>query len=219
MSSDSGKKPIFVVIEGIDRCGKNLQADYLERKFAEVGIPARKYSTPDYNGASGEAISSYLQGRTFLSSRQSREPSRDGPMALQSMLICNRYAVAAAIRSGLSLGHSAVCVRWWQSALLYGQRDGINTLFVMEACSHLPEPDLHLLLDVDSDRVSERLDRSSHYEDPTTQRTLAIAYRALWHAHYGKDPSWVIVEGDGSPADVAARIWGTIHTLRPDSIP
>ena len=213
----SETKPIFVVIEGIDRCGKNLQADYLERRFAEAGRLARKFTTPNYNGSSGEAIQSYLLGRTFLADRHLKSESMYGPMVLQSLLISNRYAVAADIRRELAARSAAVvCVRWWQSALLYGQRDGINSIFVRDACSHLPEPDLHLLLDVDPDRVAGRLDRSSQYEDPTTQRTLAIAYRALWQAHYGKDPAWVIVDGEGEPTLVAARIWKAIRAARPD---
>lgn len=216
MSCDGRTKPLFVVIEGIDRCGKNLQADYLERRFAEAGLPVRKYSTPDYNGVSGEAVQSYLQGRTFLASRPSGGASRHGPMVRQSLLICNRYAVAALIRESMKLGQSAVCVRWWQSALLYGQSDGIDPLFVMAACSHLPEPDLHLLLDVDPDAVSGRLDRSSHYEDPGRQRSLAAAYRALWNAHYGKDPSWVIIRGEDEPLDVGDLVFKAVLEVRPD---
>ena len=96
-------KPLFVVIEGIDRCGKNLQADYLERRLAELKIPVRKYSTPDYNGQSGEAISRYLQGQLHLSSEG--RISRHDALARQSMLDLQSLRGGGEDKAGTCRGH------------------------------------------------------------------------------------------------------------------
>jgi len=109
-----------------------------------------------------------------------------------------------------------VCVRWWQSSVFYGELDGVDPLVTLDACSHLPEPDIHLLLDVDPDEVSKRLYISTRYEDPAIQRGLAKAYQGMWENHRGKDPGWIVVQGDATPTEVADRIWREICTLRPD---
>jgi len=197
--------PRFLVIEGIDRSGKNLQANLIEHKMAELGVPVRKFSTPDYNDPSGETIARHLTGSLYMS-HEGRRSAHD-PIALTCLQICNRYAVASRIRQAIAERYSIVCVRWWQSALLYGAEDGVDETFVRAASAHLPEPDLHLLLDADADRVASRLDPESRYEaDPARQRRLAEAYRRLWSSFAG-DPGWKVVSADADPGKVSDEIW------------
>jgi dTMP kinase len=210
------KKPPFIVIEGIDRCGKNLQADLLIHRLESVGISTSFFSTPCYNGVSGEAIASYLHGLARLSNVATGEKSIHDALALECMMIANRYEVAAQVVKSLDAGLAVVCVRWKPSAELYGLEDGLRQSFIAAACSLLPDPDLCVLLDVNPADIAERFDKTSRYELGTRQIRLAEAYRMYWLTQQlpPKATKWPIVSGaNAKPEKVENSVWELVKNL------
>ena len=186
---------IFVVLEGVDRCGKTSQGKLLVEMLTRLGREASLFSTPDYEGFAGKEIGDHLRGKQ----------ARDA-LGFECMLIANRYEVAGRVRDALAMGRSAICVRWWQSALLYGHASGHEAEVVRRICSSLPEPDLNILVDVNPLEIAERYDRQNIYEqDLGVQVRLSHAYRKLWEVNGGGD-RWPVVDGAKDSVVLAEQI-------------
>ena len=210
--------PLFVVIEGVDRCGKSLQGELLLGRILARGARASLHTTPDYSSLAGKLASGMLSGSLQLTSLFCGKKSPLDPLALECAAVCDRYVVASRVRESLLKGKHAVCVRWWQSALVYGADDALDREFILDACSSLPWPDLNVLLDVGVDDVRSRLDPGKRYEsDPEQQRRLAGAYLDLWRQRGGSEGTdrWPVVNGSGNPDEVAARIWEVVSRRLP----
>lgn len=232
--------PLFVVIEGVDRVGKNTQADLLARRLNQAGERAWKLTTPDYETATGALIGRYLRGKVglrregpggdALGKSVSIHALVDNTRVMNSLMIVNRYEVASKIRAALGLGHHVVCVRWWPSPYLYGAEDGLDGEPILEACALLPEPDLYVLLDAEVSSFAHLLDQESKYEAcRATQERLVHAYRELWaippDAFSSRRPplaagqrpgAWPIVSASGSPDEVSGRVWRAVLGARPE---
>jgi thymidylate kinase len=175
-------------------------------------VEAELFSTPEYCSALAPLVRAQLSGTARLTCALTGQESHFDALSLECTFVCDRYAVAHQIREALARGVSAVCVRWWQSALLYGKEDEVDLGLVEAACSSLPEPDLNILLDADAGRVSHRLDSANRYEsDLPRQERLALAYRDLWTRTgaprtLGGSGRWEVVLGDGTLDEVSGKI-------------
>ena len=214
--------PIFVVLEGVDRCGKTSQAHLLRRRLNLLGLPASAYGTPDRRTAAGELAGRLLRGELLLvedgGHYQTSEVKRYEALALQCLFTCCRYEVAARVRRDLGSGTSVACVRWWPSAVSYAGEDGLDPEAVREHSSFLPEPDLLVLLDADPAVVAGRLDPRERYEASLdVQSRLALSYRRLWAEQAGVLPGkWATVDVGLAPDAVAEGVWGAVCRLRPE---
>ena len=210
-------KPIFVVFEGIDRCGKGAQSKLVCQRLASKGVPSHAYWTPDRRTVVGELAGRFLRGQVGLA----RDPGedrmvptdgerRDASLALQCLLTCCRYEVAAQVRRDLVAGTSVACSRWWPSAVAYAEEDGLDTEAIRAHSLFLPEPDLFVLLDVSAEAIAARFDPGERYETSLeVQERLACRYRRLWAERSAVLPGkWVRVECAGlTEEEVAAQVW------------
>jgi dTMP kinase len=210
--------PIFVVIEGVDRCGKSGQVSRLVARMRSLGLAAAEASAPDYSTPIGEAISRHLAGDLCLvaGSPGSGFRSRADALAFECLQICDKYVTAARVGRLLDSGTSVACARWWQSALLYGQDDKLDPVLIMDALSGLRRPDLSVLLDVDPVKITKRCDHHNRYErDLAKQQRLADLYRDLWRRESLVRAGWSAVSGDASEDEVADRVWREVVAARP----
>jgi dTMP kinase len=211
-------KPLFVVVEGVDRCGKSTLAEILAERMRVCGRTTYVFGIPDYSTSLGQLISQQLAGGEMLVGAGG-ERSRDDLLSLECLMICARYVTSHQIWQALTAGYSVVCVRWWQSALLYGTDDGLDPSLIEAACSALPEPDLNLLVQVEVKEIVHRLDPGNLYEsDRPKQCRLAESYRELWSRWSGsvEGLKWVVVDGSGTIPEVADRAWKAVGRVRSD---
>jgi dTMP kinase len=211
----SARAPL-IVIEGIDRIGKNTQADRLVLALGDRGTPAEAFSTPDYADDGNGLIQRFLHGQATVSRSVGIGFERsDDAVVLECLQICNRYAVASKISKALDAGKVAVVVRWWPSALLYGRSDGVGARWIDRACSFLPRADLSILLNVDPQQVRHRLSGRDRYEgDVGRQVELAGNYEVLWKEMAESDPcGWKIVDGSGAVSVVASQVEWEVDTF------
>jgi dTMP kinase len=205
-------KPMFIVIEGIDRIGKNTQADRLVEWLRSRGEMTSSFTTPDYKSASGALAGLFLKGEVRLMEEISRGDSVDlvrsthNGLAYECTAMVDRYAVASKVKEALARGEHAICVRWWQSALVYGMLEGISSEWIRQACSFLPVPDLCVLLDVEE--PSSRLDPSSRYETRRMQKEARESYIRLWVQESIHDDKsyWSVVNASRTPSEVAKTL-------------
>lgn len=218
MTTCTARRPSFVVVEGIDRCGKDGAASVLAERLTSVGIPAVKLTIPDYDTFDGKLIAAFLaEERQLVQTHVGRQRvGAETAFVFECLHVCHKYAVAHKVREELLLGKWVVCSRWKPSAILYGQEDGIDPLWISAVCSFLPEPDLSVLIDADPAAIDPRRDRTSLYEkDADRQARLAAGYREMWRlgasVAYGKGPGrWAVISGAGTRAEVSNRMWDVV---------
>jgi dTMP kinase len=123
--------------------------------------------------------------------------------------------VRQVIEPALAVGRDVVCDRFVGSALAYqGYGRGLDLAAlgaVLQFATGGVVPDVVLLLEVPDDvahaRLGSRRDRLEAESDRFHQR-VRDGYRAL----AGADPErWAVIDGDGTPDEVAARIEWVLH--------
>jgi thymidylate kinase len=214
------EKPLFIVVEGIDRVGKDVQSGLLAHWLRTWG-KARKLSTPNYKSCSGKLVDLYLKDKVRLAEAaedpagsRSADRSIHDALVLECLMIADRYAVAHQVRAELAGGSHVVCVRWWPSALVYGHREGIDASWIRDACSSLPVPDLNILLDAEP--PVGRLDPENRYEFKEVQEDLRRRYLALWGLEKSLDDRyWVVVDAGAKVNEVANHICRIVVALYP----
>lgn len=75
----------FIVIDGLDGCGKATQVGLLKQKFEEMGKKVVQASFPDYDSNSSEAVKIYLSGKLGA------DPSELNPYMCSSFFAVDRF--------------------------------------------------------------------------------------------------------------------------------
>lgn len=215
--TDKRNLPVFVVVEGADRVGKDTQVRHLVARLEARGISTVARATPDRSTATGRLLDGVLKGRVLVGEEST--PADDvESLVVHSLQVCNRYEVAARVRHDLGSGRSVACSRWWPSTVVYGTLDGLEPRSLAEVCACLPVPDVHVLLDTPTGVPLERLDIRDRYEgSPGRQAQIVESYLRLWTYQQKVDPGrWYVVLADGSPDEVAERVWDVACIVRPE---
>jgi dTMP kinase len=144
---------MFVVLEGMDGCGKSTQSRRLTAWLTEQGREVLLVSDPGSTPV-GEAIRSLV---------------KDGELPMQpitQMLLFGaaRSELAYCIRQHLKRGGDVVADRWLLSTLAYQHHAGgvprQAVLDVYELSNYACYPDVYLILDIPPDTSVERLTRA-----------------------------------------------------------
>lgn len=214
---------LFVVIEGIDACGKETQSKILHKKFQERSNPeAVLLDFPNYKGVYGELIRGHLRKEWRVERRIALVDSNaEGALrelmnaqVFQALHSADKLIAAPFIRSNTVRGIPTVANRWWPSAFSYGKGDGLDGKWLLDQNLFLPRGDLNLLVDVN---VKDSFDRRPNNRDRNEERGDYLAkvrenYLGLWEEMQelpqdDQDPSaWVVVNGRGSIEETAKQI-------------
>ena len=210
----------FIVIEGIDRSGKSTQARMLFDKLTKCGLLAEMFSFPNYGSSTGKFISEHLYNKVFLTENSqqnflaitNRISSHDA-LIFQCAQTCDKYAMASKIIAILRKGNTVVCDRWWQSAFVYGLDDGLDSQWLKDIHSCLPQADLNLLLDLTTDEAADRpnplgIPLNRHDCDRPKQRRLRDAYLQLWEdqGKIQRQDTWKVLPANDEPEEIHERI-------------
>lgn len=183
-STTSSMKPrgAFVLLEGVDRCGKTTQCKSLVDRLISAGIAATLMRFPDRTTSTGIIINDYLT--------QSTTNALDDH-AIHLLFSANRWESAATIVDHLRNGTTVVCDRYVYSGVAFSaskvktplipssipnERNNVDSieanapstnddmqhepLLDMEWCKApdrgLPAPDCVLFLDVSPEEAEQR---------------------------------------------------------------
>jgi len=199
-----GARPVFIVLEGGDGCGKSTQAARLVARLAGLGREVLATREPGATEV-GTAIRSLVLGGGDLDART------------EALLIAADRAehVARVIRPALRRGAVVVSDRYVPSSLAYqGMARGLGVDAVARLSAWATgglEPDLVIVFDVDAAVAAGRRagpqDRMEREPDSFRAAVLA-AYREL-AARFG----WTVLDGS-APADaVAEQVWAAVRPL------
>jgi len=197
--------PLFVVLEGVDGCGKSTQAARLvQRLERESGRRVLHVREPG-STALGESIRALLL---------SREHDLDSGVELLLFAAARRQMLRERAGPALARGEHVVCERFHGSTFAYqsaaGGLDEREVLAVLERWAGEPKPTHTLLIETAPEEAAQRRGRpSDRIEDKGLefQRRVAAGFR-----RYAELVSGVRrVDGVGGAEDVEARVWRALH--------
>ena len=152
------KKKLFIVLEGIDSCGKSTQAELLKEYFINQG--ERTVISPEpSNGVIGNLIRSTLKKRIFFTDDRQKF---DEQMAY--LFAADRhdhlYNDIDGVFKLINSGFQVIVPRYYFSSLAYNSSTPEQFNFVSKLNEKFPNPDLLIYLDVplktSLDRLQER---------------------------------------------------------------
>jgi dTMP kinase len=179
---------VFVVLEGIDGSGKTTQARLLAER-----LPALCTREPT-DGAFGRVLRDAVELRVALD-----------PVTMALGFAADRADHVAWIRRQLVEERSVVCDRYVLSSLAYQRGGGVTEDWLRSINRHAPEPDLTIFVDTPPAVCAARIDDDELFHSPAELERVRANYLA---AMSGGE---VLIDGDGSVAEVAARVWDAVR--------
>jgi len=193
---------MYVLFEGLDGTGKDLQTDRLVQRFLNQGQNPLRVHEPD------EAMPGGTELRALLKSGEHQE-------AQLGLFVANRMALQASkVRPALAENRPVISVRSFVSTLVYQQEQGYPLDWLIDIHRMLPCKATHLiLLDLDPEvalsRATWRPGHMEFYEKLDIQRRNRQRYLDLVSMAGGfmSDPKRVgVINALGTPDEVEARI-------------
>lgn len=196
----SPARPWFVVLDGVDGCGKSTQARRLAAALsAERGRPALHVREPGSTPL-GERIRELLL---------SRELEIAAPSEALLFAAARRALLDQRVAPALAAGQDVVCERFHASTFAYqsvgGGLEPLRVLELLREWAGSPAPDLTVILDLEvTEAALRRGPAGDRIEDRGLdfQRAVARGYRRYAEL----DPRSRLVDAAGSEDLVQARV-------------
>lgn len=148
--NNPSKRGAFIVLEGVDRCGKTTQCGLLLRHLVSMGVAAVAMRFPDRTTLVGQLINSYLA---------SKDVALDD-RAIHLLFSANRWEAAPKIAKTLAAGTSIVCDRYAHSGVAFSSAKVSDPPLTVEWCQSpdvgLPAPDVVIFLDLSQEVAEQR---------------------------------------------------------------
>jgi thymidylate kinase len=190
---------------GVDGSGKTTQAHRLAAALTEAGLPAAYWQN-----AGGRRWFGRLAKRLGRGSDAQRLLGRAGLLLAESIL--RWLAIARALLRSRLRGRVAVMDRYavcQYASIRTHAGSRVAEWLARRAYALFPRPDVTFFLAVDPAEAVRRIDlRAEDHESEDFLATSAAAYRSL--PEFG---SFVVINANGTPDEVAAKINGHLGTL------
>ena len=210
------EKGKFIALEGIDGSGKSTQIGHLVARIAGLGLPCRATREPS-DGPVGGLIRQTMTGRT-----------RADPRVIAALFAADRIDHLVndvdGVEKQVNQGITVVTDRYYFSSYAYQSEDvGMDWVIGANALSAgILRPTVTVFLDVPVETVLARIRKGrSHVElfetEERLRRTRELYFQAF--ERLGDVETVAVVDGSGSPEDVAERVWAAVAPLFPEARP
>lgn len=220
---------LLIAVEGIDASGKATVAKTVGDKLG-----AHPLSFPAYETSYGRAIKQRLQGLWKPEvTPEGLASQKFGPTAVayldalvfQALQTANKYEFAEHIRRvQRESARDIVCDRYLLSAVAYGGAEGISQTMLLEGMRAMPQPHLHILMDLPvsaaMERIKARAEKRGEAPDMNESRRDYLARCAeIYRMHFDNframhPEEWVIIDATEPPAVVANKVFLAIAARR-----
>jgi dTMP kinase len=181
----------IIVIEGTDKAGKTSQSRMLAETLKASGKVCVILDFPDYTTPIGIEIKAFLEGK------------RDYLSEVKHLLFsANRWEKKKEIESMLENGTIIVMNRYWQSNLVYGVANGMDTNWLLRLDKGLPKEDIVLVILVNPSISANRAEIQDVFESDS--QLAAKAYKN--YLKFAKQYRWKVVDGSKSKEQVHQEI-------------
>ncbi len=197
----------FIVLEGIDGCGKSTQIDLLTAALRARGRSVTTTREPT-DGATGKHLREVLSGRVNCSAAEQT--------ALFVLDRIEHNLAPDGIEAALARGEDVVCDRYYYSTLAY-QGSVCDYEWVRHmncACPEIRHPDLCIFLDlppaVSLERISARGEAKEIFEK---EETLTLVRATFLKVFASLNDRVAVIDAQGSPDEVAARVLAAVEQI------
>ena len=137
----------FIVLEGVDRCGKTTQCGLLLKHLLSLGLSAMAIRFPDRTTCVGTLINSYLQSSQNLDDR-----------AIHLLFSANRWEAVPNMTQTLAAGTTMICDRYAHSGVAFssGKDAGLTVDWCKGPDLGLPAPDAVIFLNLSQEESEQR---------------------------------------------------------------
>jgi dTMP kinase len=205
MRADSKERGAFIVIDGVDGCGKTTQARRLVNRLRGGGVAEVLHLREPGGTALGEAL------RGLLLSRE-HAPSA----AVETLLFAasRRQMLDELVGPALERGAWVVCERFHPSTFAYqawaGDLEPSAVMSLLEGWAGSPRPELVCVLDVPVESAARRRgEPTDRIEDKGLiyQQRVAEGYRAFAQRYHEA----VLIDGSEAPDLVEMAVWKEVQ--------
>jgi dTMP kinase len=190
----TSRRGVFVLFEGVDRCGKTTQTKLLHEALQTArGRTASLLHFPDRSTAIGQSIHSYLTTTDAMDDR-----------AIHLLFSANRWEAAAKIEQLLTSGVDIVMDRYAYSGVAFSAAKPALTLdWCWQPEVGLPKPDTVIFLDIPVDKASSRADfGQERYETSAFQHKVYANFQRIMEQ---ASPKWHVLDATETIEQVHAR--------------
>jgi dTMP kinase len=208
------KRPLFIVLEGIDGSGTTTQGDLLAEALQRSDYVVHRTSEPSH-GEVGQLIRRALQHRT------------ESPLSAQAVALlfaadridhCEQE-----IGPALARGECVISDRYLASSLAFQVVDGeggFDVEWIRTINRRIIEPDLSILIDVDLKTSARRIQARGKSRERFEVESFLGGVRERYHAIF-EDPNAgigrrVIIDGTRNQEMVAYDVVGAVMELLSD---
>jgi dTMP kinase len=205
----------FVVLEGVDGCGKTTQQTMLVDRLRGQGVAAAQYSFPRKDGPVSSLIEGYLRGVDG--------PSEFFEPEVVSLLFAlDRYMSRKEIISILNAGINLILSRYWYSNVVfqsvrlpYGLQQEDFTEWVISLDERMPVPDGVILLDIEPSEAYRRMLSSRGSVDmDRLEKDALLQKEAAWlYKQYARRWGWIIIDASRDAQSVHNDLWEYVSPL------
>mmetsp|Transcript_2799 Transcript_2799/g.4231 ORF Transcript_2799/g.4231 Transcript_2799/m.4231 type:complete len:250 (+) Transcript_2799:67-816(+) len=202
-----GQRGAFILLEGVDRCGKTTQCSLLLKHLLSLSIAAVALRFPDRTTSVGQLINGYLCSGKDIDDR-----------AVHLLFSANRWEAAPQLAQELANGNTIVCDRYAYSGVAFSsaktkedrQSDGED--LSIEWCkapdAGLPAPDTVIFLDLSQEESEKRGGYGGErYEKRELQLRVRKRFAELQAMDEGeKTVPWHIIDASQAIDDVQRDI-------------
>ncbi len=187
-------KKMFIVVEGLDGCGKTTQGKAINNWLIQEGRETLLTGEPS-NNQIGLFLREVLMG-----------VQKTDPKTLALLFTADRYwHLEKEVKPALNEGKIVVMERYVNSTIAYQAAQGVERKWIREVNRFAIKPDLTLFLDMKPEIAAQRADSGEIFENREFQEKVYVEYMKL------KD--MIIVEADKTREQVFHEIKEVIEPL------
>lgn len=150
----------IVIIEGLDKAGKNTQSRLLYNFYNEIYKgQISLLSFPDYTTRIGKEIELFLHGKVNYTNNEVKH----------ILLSANRWEKKLEIEQQREKNKLLIINRYYQSNLVYGLANGMSFDWLINLDKGLPKEDIVIVLDIDPS-VSYKRSRDNNFVIDTFEK-------------------------------------------------
>ncbi|TMW56220.1 hypothetical protein Poli38472_008868 [Pythium oligandrum] len=188
------RRGVFVLFEGVDRCGKTTQTKLLQETLQQSGRASSLLHFPDRSTAIGQSINAYLTTTQAMDDR-----------AIHLLFAANRWEAAGKIEDLLKSGVNIVMDRYSFSGVAFSAaKPGMTIDWCWQPEVGLPKPDTVIFLDIPVEKASKRADfGQERYETTAFQEQV---YKNFYEIMASETPAWHVLDATETIEQVHARV-------------
>ncbi|CCI46101.1 unnamed protein product [Albugo candida] len=194
------KRGVFILIEGVDCCGKTTQTKLLHEALTKMSLASELLRFPDRSTPTGKLIDTYL----------TRKDEHVNDRAIHLLFTANRWEAAEKIEADLKNGKHIVVDRYtYSGAVFSASKTSMDLQWCWQPEIGLPRPDAVIFLDVPVDDASKREHYGGErYENVEFQKKVRANFHKLIELDRTPvaESRWHVVDATKTIEEVHARV-------------